>query len=123
MADALGDSIFCNCGSTFWPGMTRNNPATTVIRFQPGLDHAQAGIERSALHLALLDHVFARNHQYITAALVAAERGVGHEQRAGIIVDRHPDADEKAGQQHAVGIGHDAAHRHVPVDWLIVGAM
>jgi len=28
--DALGLRSSANCGSTFWPGMTRNNPATTT---------------------------------------------------------------------------------------------
>ena len=31
LADAGGISIFCSCGSTFWPGIARNSPATTTL--------------------------------------------------------------------------------------------
>ena len=115
-SSALGCSILCSCGSTFWPGIARKQPADddAVVRLQPILDHAERAVDLADLHLALLDHVVAGYHQHVAPALVAAERGVGHQQRVLLLFQRHADTDEIAGQQHAVGIGDDAAHHQRP---------
>ena len=52
-----------------------------VVRLQAAFDHAQPAVELPDLHLALLDHVVAVHDQHVAAGLVAAERGVGDEQR------------------------------------------
>ncbi|MET3345822.1 hypothetical protein ABIF52_006203 [Bradyrhizobium japonicum] len=112
LADACGCSIFVTCGFDLLardhPQQPRDHDA--VVRLQPALDHAQAVIGGADLHLALLDDVVAIDHQQIAAALVAAERGVGNEERALLLVEGHADADEIAGQQHPLVVGDEAAH-------------
>ena len=73
----------CSCGSTFWPGMARSMPGDhhAVVRRQPLLDHAQVADQRADLDLALLDDIVLVDDQHVAAALVAAERDVGHQQR------------------------------------------
>src|SRR5262245_19778631 len=51
-----------------------------VVLVEPLLDHPHGTDQRSDLDLALLDLVAGVDHQYVEAALVAAERNLGHQQ-------------------------------------------
>ena len=92
--------------------MARKQPADhhAVVGLQPFLDHAERAVELPGRTLRCSTDVVLVHDQHVAAALVAALRSVGHEYSVLLLLDGHPDAHEEAGQQHAVGIGDDAAH-------------
>ena len=110
---AGGGSIFCSLRIDLLAGdrAQQARDHDLVVRLEAAFDHAQIALERAGLHLALLDDIVAVHHQHIAPGLVAAERHVGHQQRVLLLVEGNADADEIAGQQHAVG---DSAARRAP---------
>src|SRR5262249_17064555 len=67
--------------------------------------------ERTCRHLALFDGVLGADDQYVTATLVAPERGIGHKQRLSLVLqewDAHPS--KISGQEFPVFVLEARAH-------------
>src|SRR5262245_48695390 len=61
--------------------LTRDRPQDTsdddtIVGLKPALDHAQVADPRADRDLALIDRVVVVEHEQVTSALVAAERGI-----------------------------------------------
>ena len=79
-----GCSIFCSLRVDLLAGNRRaaGPPIDdAVVRLQPALDHAQPPSIGPICTLRCSTTLSPVDHQHIAPALVAAERGVGHEQR------------------------------------------
>ena len=111
-ADYFAASADRTCASTFCPGMASMMPPTTTrSSLVSPLSMTRSRVDqRTGLDLALLDDIVLVDDEHVAAALVAAERDIGHEQRR-LRLRRHAHAHEKAGQQAALVVLQGAAHR------------
>ena len=73
-------------------------------------DHAQIADHLPGLHLALLDDVVLVDHEHIAAALIGAERNVGHQQSRSRL-RRNAHAHEVTGQQRVIAVFQSGARR------------
>src|SRR6202012_6036745 len=67
-----------------WNGIHDAADDDTIVLGKALIDHPHLADDLSGLDLTLLDDAVLVDHQHVTAALVAAERDIGHQQhRAG----------------------------------------
>ncbi len=80
-----------------------------VLRIQAALGHLQVADRLAELDPSPLDDVLGADRQDVGSGLVAADRGLRHEQGIGSLCERCTDPGEQAGQQRAIGIREDPA--------------
>jgi hypothetical protein len=95
-------------------GVTRNGALDAVHddlvgRREPRRDHPQAADQRAGGHALLLHRVLIVDDEDEGAALVGADRGIGHQEGVLVLAERHPDTDEHAGQKREVRVRHQGA--------------
>src|SRR5262245_65430988 len=94
--------------------LTRDRPQDAgnddaIVGLEPALDHAQVADPGADRDLALLDRIVVVEHEQITSALVAAERGIRYQQRLLLVGGANSHAHEIARHQHLLGIRQDGA--------------
>src|SRR5215510_13245398 len=94
--------------------LTRDRPQDagnddTIVGLESALDHAQVADPGADRDLALLDGIVVVEHEQITSALVAAERGIRYQQRLLLVGGANSHAHEIARRQHLLGIRQDGA--------------
>src|SRR6516225_9401991 len=85
--------------------LTRDRPQDAgnndmIVGLEPALDHTQVADPGADRDLALLDRIVVVEHEQITSALVAAERGIRYQQRLLLVGGANPHAHEIARHQH-----------------------
>src|SRR5262249_31947429 len=67
-----------------------------IVRFEPTLDHTEVADFGSDRDLALFDDVLLVEHEQVTSALVATERGIWYQQRIVLVGGANAHAHEIA---------------------------